>query len=1066
MKISEWEKIVLVWVNTLKLSDDEISDISELHKSDFFLNLIACLGYSVNKKEIEKEGSILNEVRSILEEEFKSFTLVDGLWDNYETTLVTSLLLLLSAFKCHDLRTPLYTLCGETQLVIQSFIQKFISIHKFTPLEQISRHLLVTSLTDLCSEADDDCPFEADCSEIESSPPKRLLSPLKITNSPELQKHGQAKVKSLECQLELLSWDKQHLIDEIDILKSDFSDLRSKYESKASQVLKLENELFLVKNSSYRIEGDGATKISDPSTEIKLLKSDLETLSYQLSVSTSDLDREQLKNAELTAKLKRAEEENVSLAERCADCDLKVAALQANVEDLEGVISSLKTTVKDQAELLSDSSFIAMSPNPRDMSLNDSAITGETMANVVEIKYSELEDELDCVKEALRRSEQKVSDLNKQVECKILESDLLMSKINEREVEDWKKVDRLRSELAERTVDVEELREDNDFLGKSLEEKRKDMERLQSDYNRLLKQQEEVVEELSSLQGTRERECACERQRLTTSERISSVNEELVHEIAHLGGLLEGKQVRLEEANALLEKIKRDLSDRELQKEGLVSENRSLKTKLSAAQAKMVDLVNALAELVDWSSPSRSPFIIVNKIACHISTMKSRIDELTLLKEKLEEELMGLKKEAASRLKTTEKASDDANNLHDKLRALEADYESLNVQHRVRGTELLALQQTVSMCEHEKAILQRRIDLLTVEAERCESLKMEIARLKSFVNNLEMELSTEKIEHKRLRDQVEMNEKLSVAFDTKLSSLQAELKTQYDKDMTRAVDEYNEKINQMKRRMQRDKSHIKELSNELWETSDRYLLASQEADALRNQLRRTRTALELVASSKTPHKENIVPQSNPCLWSENKDLEDTFDERVTVTRERWSRRHSGGGHSIWSEVSRFSPEGEDEMFGDGFLEDLKAGVVRLPQQPAALATRASCPPPLKGNDSGNGGERVFANDKQSLLPPEKPKRKGQVAYCRPGPPTPSRNARLSLQSLDRVSHLRDAPARDRVSQPNRLSRLFSTISSKSKTSLAPMDAPPQSTKRKGFFRKFGTSRENIPPPWH
>uniref|UniRef100_A0A0K8T5W9 Ninein n=1 Tax=Lygus hesperus TaxID=30085 RepID=A0A0K8T5W9_LYGHE len=975
MKVSEWEKIVLVWVNALKLTDDQISDISELHKSDFFLNLIACLGKPVNREEIEDEGAILTEVKSILEEEFKGFTVVDGLWDNYETTLVTSLLLLLSAFKCHDLRTPLYSLCGETQLVIQSFIQKFISIHKFTPLEQISRQLLITSLTDLCTD-DDDCPSEAECSEIESSPPKRLLSPLKNMNSPELQRHGQAKVKSLECQLELLSWDKQHLVEEVDILKADLSDLRSKYEGNASQVLKLENELFLAKNSGYRLDGEAASsKISDPSTEIKLLKSDLDTLSHRLSVSTSDLDREQLKNAELTAKLKRAEQENIFLTEKCADCDLKILALQANVEDLEGVISSLKSTVKDQAELLSDSSFIAMSPNPRDMSLNESAIAGETMASVVEIKYCELEDELDNIKEALRLSEEKVSELEKQLESKTSEADMFRNKVKEHEVEDWEKISRLQSELAEKTADMEELREDNEFLTRSLGEKRKDMERLQSDYNRLKRKEEEVVEELSILQGVRERECACERQRLTTSERISSVNEELVHEIAHLGQLLEGKQVRLEEANVLLEKIKRDLSDRDNEKDGLVSENRSLKTKLSAAQAKMADLVNALAELVDCSSPSPSPFVLVNKIACHISTMSSRIDELTLLKEKYEDELAGLKKEAVSRLKTTEKASDDAYNLHEKMRALESEYESLNVQHRVRGTELLALQQTVSMCEHEKAILQRRIDLLTIEADKCESMKNEIARLKSFVNNLEMELSTEKIEHKRLRDQVEMNEKLSVAFDTKLSSLQAELKSQYDKDMSRAVDEYNEKINQMKRRMQRDKNHIKELSNELWETSDRYLLASQEADALRNQLRRTRTALELVACSKTPQKENIVPQSNPCLWSENKDLEDTFDERVTVTRERWSRRHSGGGHSIWSELSRYAPEGEDEMFGDGFLEDLKAGVVRLPQQPATLASRASCPPPIKGNDSGNGGERVFANDKQSLLPPENPKEK-------------------------------------------------------------------------------------------
>ncbi|CAB0012645.1 unnamed protein product [Nesidiocoris tenuis] len=68
-------------------------------------------------------------------------------------------------------------------------------------------------------------------------------------------------------------------------------------------------------------------------------------------------------------------------------------------------------------------------------------------------------------------------------------------------------------------------------------------------------------------------------------------------------------------------------------------------------------------------------------------------------------------------------------------------------------------------------------------------------------------------------------------------------------------------------RMVRDRNQIKDLSSELWETSDRYLLASQEAEALRNQLRRTKAALEIVAN-RTPQKSNAIPQgSHPCLWT-------------------------------------------------------------------------------------------------------------------------------------------------------------------------------------------------------
>ena len=87
--------------------------------------------------------------------------------------------------------------------------------------------------------------------------------------------------------------------------------------------------------------------------------------------------------------------------------------------------------------------------------------------------------------------------------------------------------------------------------------------------------------------------------------------------------------------------------------------------------------------MVDWSSPGRSPISLVNKIACRISALSTQIVELTSSNENYEKEIAELKKEVASRLKTTEKVTGEASDLHEKCRTLETELENLTVQHRV-----------------------------------------------------------------------------------------------------------------------------------------------------------------------------------------------------------------------------------------------------------------------------------------------------------------------------------------------------------------------------------------------
>lgn len=74
------------------------------------------------------------------------------------------------------------------------------------------------------------------------------------------------------------------------------------------------------------------------------------------------------------------------------------------------------------------------------------------------------------------------------------------------------------------------------------------------------------------------------------------------------------------------------------------------------------------------------------------------------------------------------------------------------------------------------------------------------------------------------------------------------------------------------------------------------------------------------------------------------------------------------------EAVRQDDDEEHEVFNDAFLQDLKDGICRLPNE--NHAQRASCPPVAKRPDSPIHVEKV--SDKQVLIPPEKPKRKGQV----------------------------------------------------------------------------------------
>ncbi|XP_014287065.1 putative leucine-rich repeat-containing protein DDB_G0290503 isoform X2 [Halyomorpha halys] len=385
--------------------------------------------------------------------------------------------------------------------------------------------------------------------------------------------------------------------------------------------------------------------------------------------------------------------------------------------------------------------------------------------------------------------------------------------------------------------------------------------------------------------------------------------------------------------------------------------------------------------------------------------------------------------------KKLEQVKEETNVKDTIISELKTEIEKLTKERSEKLDLIDRLKQNVNLYEHEKNILEKKLKSFSLQTGETASVKAENKVLKNDVIVLEKQLEEERENLLTVEKQMNLEEKLDSAFEEKLVVLQAKLTQQFDDEMKNVMEEYSRKIEQLKLKIKKDCVHIEQLSSDLWETSDRLVLAQQESEALRSQLRITRQMLSDHQTQKRG-----VEDSHSFMWLGGLDGAGFIDEMVTtVTTKR----------TVQAQAARVDEDDDNEDFNPQYLEDLKAGICRIP------AERLSCP---------TAGSSLTGVPEDTFQPPaEKPRKlKGTITYRKPGPPTPSINAaRHSLpgnEKLEFKKGLREHNSNTGQVR-NRLSQLFGSMSiSKTKS----VQESPK-VKRRSFFQRTFGNRENIPP---
>ncbi|XP_073969431.1 uncharacterized protein isoform X2 [Rhodnius prolixus] len=1043
MKEGSWEKVIISWANALQLRETIISDISDLLDGSFFICLLKQLGHECQSDKKETERNI---IESFIKDSYGGVKMKNE-WDNKEVILISSLLLLTSSLDVSHLRAPLYCLDTDIQLNIQAFIQRLLTI----PKKSITREII--------TEAIESIPTAEDREDVDSDEPSSFVSSPNSSFtttfvSPDVKCVTMNKIKSLQRQVEILDLDKQHLQEELELNKQLLLELDVKCNAKDQEILHLRNELFLQGNHCAAEDETVQHKALhlQEMKEITSLKEDLALLQTTLNLTRIELETTLSENQDLKDNLQREKDEKAILTERYEESETKMATLLANMEEITTNLTILKQTCQEQEDQLREQGCTKVLDESGVINEESTAVlgTGESLASVVDLKYAELEEETKKLRERLTESEAMVLNLQE-----------MLSK---------QEISKLKEDLSK--LDLGEV--ENSVLEKFIEDG-------------LQNQSLVKIKEISKLRENLQTVVISKNLHLNQL-RNDVKNERL--EIDRLREMLETKTVRLEECTALTDKLRRNLNENESEIKTItatlkrtLSEKEQLKTILDLNQSE-VDDVRCQLEICEARLAEKE-----DRIAALTADIGERILEMDQLKEQnsvYEQRLL-------THTLNMKNKDVELNDVRTALDACKAEVEELKNQLCMKASLIAELKHDVQMCQHEKGVLEKEMENLVKNVKKNESLRKELTKCEEELVLLKKQLEEEKVNMKLVQDQVDLEDKFNNAFDAKLAELQMKMKLQYEKELSGTIEEYKDKISQLKLKITKDKMHIQELSAELWNTTDKFLLSQQQGEALRNQLRRTKCALEILNNSAIRRHSlatsaAIQRASNPCLWLQAEENDSNtlpvFDDLLTrngktvtfsslncksLSPEFPRRRFSLvlEASLVNDEAVRQDDDEEHEVFNDAFLQDLKDGICRLPNE--NHAQRASCPPVAKRPDSPIHVEKV--SDKQVLIPPEKPKRKGQIAYCKPGPPTPCRSAtaRLSLQNFEKPEQQKKLKENNCAhflppTGPRRLSKLFATTKGQNKTKPTSSNQDSPKVKRKNFFqRKFGSNRENLPP---
>ncbi|XP_050542279.1 golgin subfamily B member 1-like isoform X2 [Daktulosphaira vitifoliae] len=345
-----------------------------------------------------------------------------------------------------------------------------------------------------------------------------------------------------------------------------------------------------------------------------------------------------------------------------------------------------------------------------------------------------------------------------------------------------------------------------------------------------------------------------------------------------------------------------------------------------------------------------------------------------------------------------------------------------------------------------RAITQTDGQPITDEAyiELLAKSKIQHEKIKNLENEM-LKLKTE-CNYKMTKVQQKTQEYVTSEYEKKFERKREQMK-QFCKDLeTKIHQDYEAKLLKYKEKINKDEIHIKELGQQLWEVSEKYLKLQQKE-------RRESTAslpfdiLSNVSnlSSVSKYNSNTLPKSSSVGH-----IKSLVDESTQLSQNK---------RNVPTGIGKIFPKEEDEegeMFNHSCLADLKQGRVKLndnngkshAERLSELQARNSlCPPHLRScyavetnylpnasliteediktttNYSDNECENLIPNDR-------KKKDRNQTSYKKPGPPTPSKNGgRVSLSgngksSLKETKESNSNSRRRASSTPNKLFSLF------------------------------------------
>lgn len=323
------------------------------------------------------------------------------------------------------------------------------------------------------------------------------------------------------------------------------------------------------------------------------------------------------------------------------------------------------------------------------------------------------------------------------------------------------------------------------------------------------------------------------------------------------------------------------------------------------------------------------------------------------------------------------------------------------------------------------------------------------------IQRLETEMSTLKTEcvYKMTKVQQKTQEYVTSEYEKKFERKREQMK-QFCKDLEAKIhQDFEAKLSKYKDKISKDEIHIKELGQQLWEVSEKYLRLQQKD-------RRESTMSLPFEMSVISETTTTLPKYNSFTLPKSNSAGQMRSLVEETTRCYQDKRNvpAGIGKKFSLSSGKIFPKEEDEegeMFNHSCLSDLKQGRVRLNDNKKQFNERLSelqarnslCPPHLRScyaaetnflpNTSLVSEEdiKTTANysdyETENLIPNDRTKKKdrNQTSYKKPGPPTPSKNGgRVSLSNNPKItlkeSKETNTNKRRASSTPNKLFGLF------------------------------------------